>query len=128
MNDKFLYISEGPTDGTLLAQDGGVAIIWHNGEHIIGQCYKERLDAEELKLGFIHAYTVMNESSSDSALFDFTDEENVLPAQIQEMADWLVSPREGDFWDNLTFLDSELSEEEVNEKVKSFLDNDKFKY
>jgi hypothetical protein len=125
--DKFLYIRDSSTEGMLLAQDGGIAIIWHNGEHLVGQCYRERLELDNLQIGIDHAFETMAENSSDSSMFDFEDEHEVLPLHIQEMADWLVCPRQGDFFDNLTIIDvDELTEEEIDSKVLEFIHNKKY--
>jgi len=128
MADKFLYIQEGGSDGTLLAQDGGVAIIWHNGEHLVGQCYRERLEAEHLKISFAHAFEEMMNDSSNSSMFDFEGQDFILPCHIEEMANWLVCSREGDFVENLTYLDNEkFTEKGIDKKVKKFLKNEHFK-
>lgn len=120
--DKFLFIREGEDDGTLLAEDGGVAIIWHNGEHLIAQCYRERLEIEQIKIGYAHAFEYMAGRSSNSELFDFEDEDDILPSHIEEMADWLVCPREGDFLENLTYLDvNKLTKKELDKKIQEFL-------
>ena len=122
MADKFLYIQEGGSDGTLLAQDGGVAIIWHNGEHLVGQCYRERLEAEHLKISFAHAFEEMINDSSNSSMFDFEGQDDILPNHIEDMADWLICPREGEFLENLIYLDNEkLTQEEIDKEVKKFL-------
>jgi len=122
MADKFLYIQEGGSDGTLLAQDGGVAIIWHNGEHLVGQCYRERLEAEHLKISFAHAFEEMMNDSSNSSMFDFEGQDDILPNHIEDMADWLICPREGEFLENLIYLDNEkLTQEEIDKEVKKFL-------
>ncbi|HEY4755803.1 MAG TPA: hypothetical protein VIH28_07110 [Ignavibacteriaceae bacterium] len=129
MENKFLYINEGGSDGTLLAEDGGVAIIWHNGEHLVGQCYRERLNGRFLKKDYAYAFEKMVNDSSNSSLFDFENEDDILPSHLQEMADWLIAGREGEFFENLTYLKiSELNEKEIDEKVKEFLKNVKQEY
>lgn len=120
MADKFLYIKEGKSDGTLLAEDGGVAIIWHNDEHLIAQCYRERLEQKNLQVSFSHAFEQMNNVSFNSALIDFDEEDElILPSHIEEMADWLMSSREGNFVENLIVLDG--TEENYEEQIKKFL-------
>lgn len=123
MSDKFLFIREGSEDGTLIAEDGGIATIWHNGEHWVGQCYRERLELEEIKeSGLADTFQEMCGSSSNSAMFDFEDNEIILPMFLEEMADWLVSPREGEFFENLTFIDDkDFTQEEIDFKVAEFL-------
>lgn len=122
MADKFLYIEEGDNEGTILAQDGGVAIIWNNGEHLVGQCYRERLEAEHIKVGYAHAFEEMCDGSSNSSLFDFEGHDNVLPSHIEDMADWLVCPREGEFLENLTYIEADkITKEELDKIVQEFL-------
>jgi hypothetical protein len=132
MGNKFLYLKEGGTDGTLYAEDGGVAIIWHNGEHLVGQCYRERIEPKHLKNSLAEAFEIMMEDTSDSAMFDFENEDEILPLHIQELADWLVAGREGDFFENLIIFDfSEYTKETVGielEKVaQAFFNNEHFK-
>lgn len=127
MEAKFLYIKEGSSEGTLLASDGGVAIIWHNGENLVGQAYKERLLPEDLKISYANAFELMVGTSSNSSMFDFENEDEVLPNHIKEMAEWLVAFTELNFFENLTVIDEEeLSREEIEEAVKSFLNNEHF--
>lgn len=123
MGDKFLFIREGSEDGTLIAEDGGVGTIWHNGEHWVGQCYRERLELEKIKeSGLADTFEEMCGSSSNSSMFDFEDNEIILPMFLEEMADWLVSPREGEFFENLTFIDDkDFTQEEIDFKVAEFL-------
>lgn len=124
MENKFLFIREGSEDGTLLAEDGGVATIWHNGECLVGQCYRERLESEHLKISFDVAFEKMIDGSSNSTMFDFEDEDVILPSHIQEMADWLVTERKGDFFENLIYLNiNEMTSKEIGKKVKEFLKN-----
>jgi hypothetical protein len=127
MADKFLYIKDDNTEGTLLAQDGGVAIIWNNQEYIVGQCYRERLEAKHIKVGFAHAFNEMAGISSNSSMFDFEEDQEVQLNHIKEMAEWLVSPLEGDFFDNLTVIDvNEVTKRELDKKVREFFDNPRF--
>jgi len=122
MADKFLYIDEGENEGTLLAQDGGVATIWHNGEYVLGQCYRERLEGKYLKKGFSKAFDKMIEDSSNSAMFDFEGYDSVLPRHIEDMANWLVCSREGEFLENLTYVEvSKISKKELDKIVQEFL-------
>lgn len=124
MTDKFIYIQEDSTEGVLIAQDGGVATIWHNGEHLVGQGYKERLQIEDIKIGFSHAFETMAGVSSDSSMFDFEDEHKVHPTQLQVMAEWLVFGRNGDFFDNITVINvNEVTEDELNKKILEFLES-----
>ena len=128
MADKFLYINEGGAEGTIIAEDGGIAITWHNGEYVLGQCYRERLEGKHLKEGFSNAFEILIEDSSHSAMFDFEGHDYILPAQLEELADWLVSPRDGEFIENLIYLDSnELTEEQISDEVIKFLNNEHFK-
>lgn len=132
MADKFLYLKESETDGTLYAQDGGVAIIWHNGEYLVGQCYRERISPtifQEQGIGV--AFEEMIEDSSNSAMFDFEDEDNILPHIIEQLADWLVAPREEDFLDNLILFDyadydNDKIGEELDKVTKAFFNNEHF--
>jgi len=127
MANKFLFISEGGAEGTLIAEDGGVAITWHNGEYILGQCYRERLQGKYLKKGFSKAFEKMMEESSNSAMFDFEDHDYLLPIHLEELADWLVAGREGSLVENMIYLDSEkLTDKKINKEVKKFLNNDYF--
>lgn len=123
MENKFLFIREGESDGTLLAEDGGVATIWHNGEHLVGQCYRERLHAKDLEKSFAHAFEKMINDSSNSAMFDFEDGHDIiLPPHIEEMADWLIAGREGEFLENLVYLEEKkMTRKEIEAQVKSFL-------
>ena len=125
MNNKFLFIRESETEGTLLAEDGGVAFIWHNGEHLVGQCYRERLHAKDLEKSFAHAFEKMLNDSSNSSMFDFEDGHDIiLPSHIEDMADWLIAGREGEFLENLIYLDtSEMTDKELEAQIKSFLKN-----
>ena len=120
---KFLYISEGSSEGTLLASDGGIAIIWHNGEHIIGQCYQERIALEEIETtGLSYAFDKMCGSSSNSALFDYEEEDEVHPSQLQELADWLMPCNEEEFLESLIFINSDkVTQTQLDKKVKKFL-------
>ena len=128
MEAKFLYIKEGEDEGTLIASDGGVAIIWHNGEHLVGQAYQERLLPEDLKVSYANAFEKMINNSSNSSMFDFENEDNVLPNHIKEMAEWLVAFTDLDFFDNLKVIDeNELTLEKIEEEVQSLLDNDDFR-
>lgn len=128
MKAKFLYIQEGSDEGTLIASDGGVAIIWHNGEHLVGQAYQERLLSEDLKVSFENAFEKMVDSSSNSSMFDFENEDEVLPNHIKELAEWLVAFTDLDFFDNLkVIVEKELSREQIEEEVQSLLDNDEFR-
>ncbi len=128
MEAKFLYIKEGEDEGTLIASDGGVAIIWHNGEHLVGQAYRERLLAEDLKVSFENAFEKMVDSSSNSSMFDFENEDEVLPNHIKELAEWLVAFTDLDFFDNLkVIVEKELSREQIEEEVQSLLNNDEFR-
>jgi hypothetical protein len=132
MADKFLYLKEEATEGTLYAPDGGVAIIWHNGEHLVGQCYRERIEAKHLRKSLAEAFEIMMEDTSNSAMFDFEDEDEILPLHIQQLADWLVSGREGDFFENLTIFDfddhsKETVGEELEKVAQEFFDNEHFK-
>lgn len=128
MEAKFLYIKEGSDEGTLIASDGGVAIIWHNGEHLVGQAYQERLLPEDLKVSFENAFEKMVDSSSNSSMFDFENEDEVLPNHIKELAEWLVAFTDLDFFDNLkVIVEKELSREQIEEEVQSLLDNDDFR-
>lgn len=131
-NDKFLYLKEEGTDGTLYAQDGGVAIIWHNGEHLVGQCYRERIEAKHLRESLAEAFEIMMEDTSNSAMFDFEGEDMILPLHIQELADWLVAGREGDFFENLIMFDyedftKETVGDELEKVAQAFFDNEHFK-
>ncbi len=132
MADKFLYLKESDTDGTLYAQDGGVAIIWHNGEYLVGQCYRERISPTTFQeQGIGVAFEEMVEDSSNSAMFDFEDEDNILPHIIEQLADWLVAPREGDFLDNLILFDysdydNDKIGEELDKVTKAFFNNEHF--
>jgi len=128
MKAKFLYIQEGSDEGTLIASDGGVAIIWHNEEHLVGQAYQERLSLENLKVSYANAFEKMVDSSSNSSMFDFENEDEVLPNHIKELAEWLVAFTDLDFFDNLkVIVEKELSCEQIEEEVQSFLDNDDFR-
>lgn len=133
MADKFIYCKEGETDGTLYAQDGGVAIIWHNGEHLLGQCYRERIDPRTfLEKGIGEAFNEMIEDSSNSSMFDFENHNLVLPTHLEEIADWLVCSRKGDFIENLIFFDySDFDKDKVDEEfekaMKEFFNNEHFK-
>jgi hypothetical protein len=127
MEDKFLYIKDDNTEGTLLAQDGGVAIIWHNGEYILAQCYRERLEARHIKKGLSHAFDEMAGISSNSSMLDFEEDQEVQLGHIKEMAEWLVAPLEGDFFDNLTIIDvNEVTKKELDKQVKEFFNNPRF--
>jgi hypothetical protein len=132
MENKFLYLKESETDGTLYAQDGGVAIIWHNGEHLVGQCYRERIEAKHLRKSLSEAFEIMMEDTSNSAMFDFEDEDEILPLHLQQLADWLMPSREGDFFDNLTMFDfddhsKEIVGDELEKVAQVFFDNEFFK-
>jgi len=120
--DKFLFIKESDDSGTLLAQDGGVAIIWFNEEHMVAQCYRERLEAEQIKIGYEHAYQYMAGRSSNSALMDYEEDDDIKDEHLEEMADWLVMPREGEFLENLIRIDATtLSKKELDKTVQEFL-------
>jgi hypothetical protein len=124
MENKFLFIRESETEGTLLAEDGGVAIIWHNGEHLVGQCYRERLQAKDLEKSFAYAFEKMLNDSFNSSMFDFEGHDIILPSHIEDMADWLIAGREGDFLENLIYLEeNKLTRKELEAQVKSFLKN-----
>jgi len=126
-DNKFLFISEGGAEGTLIAEDGGVAITWHNGEYVLGQCYRERLQGKHLKKGFANAFEKMMEDSSNSAMFDFEGHDYLLPMHLEELADWLVSGREGTLIENMIYLDSEkLTDKQISKEVKKFLNNEYF--
>ena len=130
--NKFLYLKEGGTDGTLYAEDGGVAIIWHNEEYLVGQCYRERLGAENLKVSLAHAFEEMINNSSNSAMFDFEGDDTILPLHIEEMASWLVADREGDFFENLIIFDfADYTEKtlgiELEKVAQKFFDNEHFR-
>ena len=132
MADKFLYLKEEATEGTLYAPDGGVAIIWHNGEHLVGQCYRERIEAKHLRKSLAEAFEIMMEDTSNSSMFDFEGEDTILPLHIQELADWLVAGREGDFFENLIIFDfADYTEENVGDELEkvaqAFFDNEHFK-
>jgi len=128
MKTKFLYIKEGSTEGTLIASDGGIAIIWHNGEHLVGQAYKERLLPDDLKISYANAFEKMINSSSNSSMFDFENEDDVLPNHIKEMAEWLVAFTDLEFFDNLKVIDeTEITQEQIEEEVQALLDNDDFR-
>lgn len=43
--DRF-YLKLGHEDNDLFAPDGGVAVIRHNGEHMLTDYYQERIDPE----------------------------------------------------------------------------------
>jgi len=120
--DKFLYIDEGQDNGTLLAQDGGIAIIWYNEEHMVAQCYRERLEAAQIKIGYEHAFQYMAGRSSNSSLMDYEDDDEIKDEHLEEMANWLVCPREGNFLENVTRIDStKISSEELDKIVQEFL-------
>lgn len=124
---KFLYIHEGTDSGTLLAQDGGIATIWHNGKHIIGQCYRERLDVDQLMKGINEALEDIFNNSSNSSMLDFEGQDYILPSQLEELADWLICPRQGEFIDNLIYLDnSKMNNAEINAEIIQFFDNEYF--
>lgn len=122
MENKFLYIRESKDEGTLIASDGGVAIIWHNGEHLVGQCYCERLDKEHFEKGFTYALEEMINCSSNSAMFDFENEHEVHPLNLEDLADWLVAGIEGSFMESLILIDAtKCKESTIDKRVKSFL-------
>lgn len=133
MANKFLYFKEEDLEGTLYAEDGGVAIIWHNGEHLVGQCYRERIDPNTFyKKGIGEAFQEMIEDSSNSAMFDFEDSEVILPFHLQELAEWLCAFGNGDFFENLTIFDysdydKSVVHEEAEKAAKAFFDNEHFK-
>ncbi len=134
MKDKFFYIKETETDGTLYSDDGGVAIIWHNGEHLVGQVYKERISPKCFyEKGIGAAFEEMVNDSSNSSMFDFENEDEIVPSQIQELSEWIVcSPRRGDFFENLTMFvfedyDKNIVDEELNKALTVFFDNKYFK-
>jgi hypothetical protein len=120
---KFLYIKEGLDSGTLLAQDGGVIIIWHNDEHYIAQCYKERLERKYLDVSYNHAFEKMNDSSSNSSLIDFEDgQKRISLEMLEEISEFLVCPSQGGFIENLIYINiDDVTEEELDNKVKEFL-------
>ena len=70
----------------------------------------------------------MVDSSSNSSMFDFENEDEVLPNHIKELAEWLVAFTDLDFFDNLkVIVEKELSREQIEEEVQSLLNNDEFR-
>ena len=121
MEHKFLYIMDDSSEGTLLAQDGSVAIVWNNGKHLVAQCYGQRLEKKHIEVGFEHAFDEMVGNNSHSCIFDFKGDDEVNLHHIKEMAECLICSMKGEFFDNLTVI--YVSEKQLHKKIKEFLCN-----
>lgn len=117
---KFILIKETEDEYTLIGEDGGYGGFHHNGEYIIGTYYG-RLDVRRLiETDLETALNEMYESDNSRALFDNEGQDYFELSMAEEMADWMIAPREGEFYDNLTYLKSmdELSEAELIKFLK----------
>lgn len=106
-NTKYLFIrEEGDDEGMLICEDGGLMAYHHNGEHILGTYYG-RIDWESVK-GKYKVEDVLNPMFEDNGfsrnLFDHEGHDIILPCILEEDADWMMCPRQGEFFDNLTVI------------------------
>lgn len=99
---KFIYIQESPTEGILIAEDGGVLAFHHNGEHITGTSYgKVSMDTLHMCKTLAPVFKELWNGDETRYLLDFEGCNEISPSIMEEAADWLYSPRNGKFFDNV---------------------------
>lgn len=131
-NTKFLFIKDGDEEGMLIAEDGGLIAYHHNGQHILGE-YHGRIDFEDVK-GKYKAQDVLNlvldDDDYERELFDHEGSDIILPYMLEDDADWMVCPRQGEFFDNLIVIQKKkltfkmLFDFLLDGKVKEQMEND----
>ena len=116
---KFILIKN-DDEYTLIGEDGGYAGFHHNDECMVGTYYG-RLDVKRLiETDLETTLDELYESDNSRTLFDFEGKDDFELSMAEELADWMIAPSEGNFYDNLKYFKSmdELSETELIKFLK----------
>lgn len=90
---KFLVILPKENDSEqntiILCEDGGVATLHHNGEHIIAELYQNRITKDT-------DLSTMFEELAEGKMYiqDYPEDNQVYPNHIKECAEWLYASTE----------------------------------
>lgn len=117
---KFILIKDNSEEYTLIGEDGGFAGFHHNGEHIIGTYYG-RIDVKRIiETDYETAVEDLLNADNSRSLFDFEGKDDFELGMAEEVADWMIAPRDGEFYDNLKYFKSndDLSESELIKFLK----------
>jgi hypothetical protein len=118
---KFILLKDGSDEYTLIGEDGGYAGFHHNDECIVGTYYGRLKLSTVIKKGLDKAVDELLDEDDSRSLFDFEGHDDFDLCMVEEVADWMIFPRDGEVLDNLKYFESNamLSEAELVKFLKN---------